>query len=334
MSQSNFYHLTPHGKLHKLKDLAATVAAYKRDGFVWLDYHQASRKDLSELMKPFGIHRLTIEDATDKNQVPKIEDYPGNTFVIFNAFEYSNGTLHVFEIDFVIGEKFLVTISGHDCAESQCPLRDIAELVEKEIENARQGPAYLMHVILDIIVDDKFTAIEALEDKLDAAEESILDEARKFNPAELLRVRRHLLSLRKSLFNEREILVKISRKDCPFIQGDAIYPYRDIYDHLSKFFELTETYREIVTSLIEVYMSMINNQMANTNNVMNATIRRLTFIATVFMPLTLLASIGGMSEYSVMTGGEGNMWISYPLFILGMALIALISYWVLKGMDK
>ncbi len=332
MSQSNFYHLTPKGKLDRLGSLEEAVAASKGPGFVWLDYFQATREELSELIEPFGIHPLTIEDCTDTNQVPKIEDFPGNTFLIFNAFHYTENKLSVFEIDLIIGKDFLVTVSGYDC-DSQCPLYGIEREVEKGIENARQGPAFLMHVILDQIVDRKFLAIEALEVELDAAEDAILDESVDFNPAELIRLRRDLLALRKSLFHEREILVKICRKDCPFVQDKAIYHYRDIYDHLSKFFELTETYREIVTSLIEVYMSMLNNKMANTSNKMNSTVRRLTFITTVFMPLTLLAGVGGMSEYSMMTGSE-NWRLSYPLFMLAMALIGVVSYFILKKVDR
>ena len=275
-----------------------------------------------------GLHPLSIEDCTDKNQVPKIEDFPGNTFIIFNAFSYADRKLSVDEVDMFIGEKFLITVSGYDSG-ARRPLRDIQRIVELDIESARQGPAFLMHVILDHIVDQKFVAIEALEDELEAAEEAMLAAPASFNPAELLRLRRDLLALRKSLFHEREILVKICRKDCPFIPDKAIFHYRDIYDHLAKFFELTETYRDIVTSLMELYMSMLNNLMAKTSNETNAAVRRLTFITTIFMPLTLLAGIGGMSEWSMMTG-PANWKIAYPAFLLGMAVIGIANYYLLR----
>ena len=117
-----------------------------------------------------------------------------------------------------------------------------------------------------------------------------------------MRLRRDLLTLRKSLFHEREILVKICRRDSPYVSEKAIYHFRDIYDHLAKYFEMVEIYREMITSLMEMYLSMINNRMAEMANRTNATVRRLTLINTVFMPLTLLAGIGGMSEWSMMTG--------------------------------
>ncbi len=141
------------------------------------------------------------------------------------------------------------------------------------------------------------------------------------------------MSLRKSLFHEREILIKICRKDCPFIAEKAIFHYRDIYDHLAKFFELTESYRDIVTSLMEMYLSMLNNQMTKAANETNVTVRRLTFITTIFMPLTLLAGIGGMSEWSMMTGPE-NWRIAYPAFLLAMVVSVLPTTTCSSGLRR
>jgi magnesium transporter len=109
--------------------------------------------------------------------------------------------------------------------------------------------------------------------------------------------------------------------------------YRDIYDHLAKFFELTETYREIETSLMELYTSLLNNLMTKMSNDTNMSVRRLTLIATIFMPLTLLASIGGMSERSMMTGPD-NWKVAYPLFLLGMVILAAVNYYFIKRIEK
>lgn len=140
--------------------------------------------------------------------------------------------------------------------------------------------------------------------------------------------------LRKSLYHEREILVKINRLDCPFIPEKALIAYRDIYDHLAKFFELTETYREIETSLMELYTSLLNNKMTQMSNETNRSVKRLTLITTVFMPLTLLASIGGMSEWTMMTGGEEKWEISYTIFLIGLVIIGGINYFLIKGLEK
>ncbi len=332
MSESWFYHISQSGKLARVATVDAALAAAKDGGFLWLHYCEPTKKELATLIEPLGLHPLSIEDCLDENQIPKIEDFPRNTFILFNTFDYSNRKLSIGEIDLFIGENFLVTVSRRGPDDRRL-LDGIERIVETDIESARHGPAFLMHVILDHVVDQKFLAIEALEDELDTVEEAVLADVSSFNPAELIRLRRDLLDLRKSLFHEREILVKICRMDCPFISEKAIFHYRDIYDHLAKSFELTESYRDIVTSLMEMYLSMLNNQMTKAANDTNATVRRLTFITTIFMPLTLLAGIGGMSEWSMMTGPE-NWRIAYPIFLLAMAVIGLISYQLLKWLEK
>lgn len=218
-------------------------------------------------------------------------------------------------MDIFIGEKFLITVNGYD-SEARRPLNDIEHIIGGDIEIVRQGPAFLGHVILDYIVDQKFMTIEALADELDAAEEKMLADPANFNPVEMLHMCWVLLAHRKNLFHEREILVKICRKDCPLISEKAIFHYRDI-----------------LTSLMELYTSMLNNLMAKTANETNATVRRLTLITTTFMPLTLLAGIGGMSEWSMMTG-PANWKIAYPAFILAMVIIGVANYYLLMRIRK
>ena len=111
-------------------------------------------------------------------------------------------------------------------------------------------------------MDGKLAPIEALEDDIEAAEEGMLRDVSSFRLENLVHLRRALLTLRKSLFHEREVLVKICRRDSPFIAEAAIYHFRDIYDHLAKFFELVEMNRDILTSLMEMYLSLVNNRMA------------------------------------------------------------------------
>jgi magnesium transporter len=332
MSESWFHHISPAGTLLRVATLDAARDAARAGGYIWLHYGQPAKEELSPLIGPLGLHPLSIEDCLDENQIPKIEDFPTNTFILFNTFTYSTRRLSIDEIDLFIGTSFLVTISQRE-AESRRLVDDVRRIMATDIESARHGPAFLMHVILDHVVDQKFLAIEAFEAELDAAEESMLADASKFNITELVRLRRGLLKLRKSLFHEREILVKICRKDCVFVSDKAIFHYRDIYDHLAKFFELTESYREIVTSLMEMYLSMLNNQMTKAANDTNVIVRRLTLITTIFMPLTLLAGIGGMSEWSMMTGSE-NWRIAYPAFMLAMVVIGFANYCLLIRFER
>jgi magnesium transporter len=332
MAESKFYHFSPTGLFYNAGTAEAAISAVREGGFIWLNFFEPGKKVLSSLVDQLGIHPLSVEDCMDDRQVPKIEHFPKNTFIIFNAFSYKEKMLQIDEVDMFIGANYLITVSGYH-SENRKPMDGIESFVEFEMESARKGPAFLMHVLMDHIVDQKFHAIEAMEDELEEAEETLLNAPATFNPAELVRLRRYLLSLRKSLFHEREILVKICRMDCPFIGEKAVFHFRDIYDHLAKFLELTETYREIVTSLMELYTSLLNNLMTKTSNETNASVRRLTLIATIFMPLTLLASIGGMSEWSMMTGPT-NWKIAYPLFLLGMVVIGIINFWLIRRIEK
>jgi magnesium transporter len=332
MSEARFFHISPDGNLKRVATLAEALTEVKSGGTIWLDFFDPAKEELSPLTEALGVHPLSVEDCLDEDQVPKVEDFPRSTFIIFNCYEYRNKELSIEEVDFVIGENFLVTVSGGRGAGRRFD-RKAEETIRLDMENVRKGPAFLLHVLLDDIVDNKFAAIEAIQEEIDDAEERVLEDTGTFEPRELLRLRRYLLMLRKSLFHEREIMVKICRRDSPFISERSIYHFRDIYDHLAKFFEAVEINREMITNLMEMYLSIINNRMAMMANRTNRIVRLLTLITTVFMPLTLLAGIGGMSEYTMMTGA-GHWKIAYPLFLLGLAVVGIASYFALRWAES
>ena len=332
MSESKFYHFTSTGLFYCVKTPEEAISALNEGGFIWLNYWNPSAEELHSLVETMGIHPLAVEDCLDDSQVPKIEQFQGNTFIIFNSYCYKGKVLFIDEVDIFIGKNYLITVSGIN-TDGRNPLNSIVKRIENDQDHAKAGPAFLMHVVLDFIVDEKFKAVEALEDELEEAEDEVLDNPSGFSPNELIRLRKDLVNLRKSLFHEREILVKICRMDCPFVPEKAIVQYRDIYDHLTKFFELTESYREIVTSLMELYTSLLNNLMTKMSNETNITVKRLTLITVVFMPLTLIASIGGMSEWTMMTG-PSNWKIAYPLFIVGMLIIGVANLFLIRKLEK
>lgn len=332
MSESKFYHFSVNGLFYGVGTLEEGIKASKEGGFVWFDFYKPSKEELSSLVDTIGIHPLSVEDCFDDKQVPKMEYFADNAFIIFNAFSYADETLFVDEINLFIGKNYLISVSGHNSG-TRKPLDNIVGIIENGNAGAKNGPDSLMHIVLDYLVDQKYKAFDDMEDELEEAEELLLENVEIFQPMKLIRLRKDLLVLRKSLFHEREILVKICRMDCPFITQKAIVHYRDIYDHLAKFFELTETYREIETSLMELYTSLLNNLMTKMSNETNSSVRRLTLIATIFMPLTLIASIGGMSEWSMITGPE--KWkVTYPLFLLGMVVIGVLNYLFIKRLEN
>ncbi len=303
------------------------------DGYVWFNYTKASREELAELSAPLGLHPLSIEDCTDETQVPKMDEFPNYTFIVFNALRYDPEELTSDEVDFFIGKNFLVTVSGYS-ETSRYPLDGIIPVIERNTQSIKRGPAWLMHIIIDYMVDQMADIVEKAEIDIDHAEEEILGSPSEFDPSRLTYLRRNLLGLRKSLFYEREILIKISRNDCEWVPEKATVHYRDIFDHISNFLEMTESNRDNVTSLMELYASMLNNKMARDSNQTNSTVRRLTFITTIFMPLTLLAGIFGMSEWTAMTGGESHMTTAYALFGAGIILIGAGSFLFIKWLDR
>lgn len=333
MSEIRFFHFSKSGKFYPVDTFQDVVSAMGQGGFVWLDYYDPQREDLMALVDTLGIHPLSIEDCFDISQIPKIDFFPDHTFIIFNSFSYSDKILYIDEVALFIGKNFLITISGHN-SDQRRPLNDLQKIIAKDPSNAKAGPAFLMHIVLDYIVDNKIYAFDPLEEELDFSEDQVLADPRLFDPSGIIHIRKDLMTLRKSLFHEREILIKISRMDSPFIPPKAIIHFRDIYDHLTKFFELAETYRDFLTSLLELYTSLLNNFMTRAANETNVAVRRLTLIATIFMPLTLVASIFGMSEWTMMTGGPDNWHKSYSLFAVGLIIIGIINYIVIRHIEK
>jgi len=332
MDGTRFHHFPKSGRPTRVETVDECIRLQKEGGFFWLSYLDPTTEDLMPLVDRLGLHPLSVEDALDENQIPKLDDFEKHAFVLFNAFSYTPRKLWVQEVDFFLSDTFLVSVDRRG-PDGKALLSGVEESIERGTGNEHLGPAFLLHTLLDNLVDRKFTAIEALEDELSETEEAILARTKGFDSRSLQHIRRDLVVLRKVLFHEREVFVKICRKDCPFIPEKAIFHYRDVYDHLTRFFELTETLRDIVNSLMEIDLSLRSNEMTRASNRVNRSVRRLTFITTIFMPLSLLAGIGGMSEWSMMTG-PANWRVSYPLFLLAMLLIGVGSYILLKWMVR
>ena len=216
MSDHRFYYVSPAGKMVRVgtPDEGLAVVA-QRKGYLWLDYCAPTQEELSALITPLGLHPLAIEDCLDENQIPKIEDYPAHTFMLFNAFQLRGADAEHRRGGLFLGANFLVTVNQRDEPDNPCCSGASSASSSRNVESVRQGPAFLLHVILDHIVDQKFVAIEALEEELNDREEAMLADAAHFSPAELLHLRRDLLTVRKSLFHEREILVKIMPQGLP-----------------------------------------------------------------------------------------------------------------------
>lgn len=328
----NYFYISPSGDIRSVDELNEILSLIKDDGYVWLDYCEPSKEDLLKLSEPFGLHPLSIEDCIDSEQLPKLENFPNYTFMIVNVFDHKENELRVVEYDAFIGSNFLITVS--DCKDNSLSfLQQLKQQLDYKTNKLTQGPSYLLHSLLDKIVDQKFYILDKIEDLLDMQETQILSNLAGFKPDILLDLKRELMTIRKSLFHEREVIGKIIRQDSRFVQEKSLIYFRDIYDHLNIYYELAETSRDMETSLMEMYLSMLNNHMSRSANQTNAIMRRLTIITTIFMPLTLLSGIGGMSEFTMMTGQE-NWRIAYLALMAGMILIAFINFLLIRNLEK
>jgi magnesium transporter len=189
MSESKFYHFSSSGLFYGVSSVKEAIAASLEGGFIWLNFYNPSAEELHSLIDTMQVHPLSVEDCLDSNQVPKIEQFPNNTFIIFNAYSYTDKVLFIDEIDLFLGKNFLITVSGIQ-SEGRKPLDGVINIVENDTGLVRTGPAFLMQVVLDYIVDEKLHAIDSLEDELGEAEDEVLNNPAVFKPTELMRLKK------------------------------------------------------------------------------------------------------------------------------------------------
>ena len=329
---SRFFFINPVGELSLVSSIHDAMKAAEDGGYAWLDYCDPKNEDLQPLITELNIHPLSIEDSLNEEQLPKLDLFPNYSFMVFNIFEISSEELLAHELDLFIGKNFIISVTHRD-SQNQPLLQGMEHLVERESQRVRNGTSFLLHLLIDTVVDRKFLAIDQIETKLDKDEDEILKGSPDYNLSRLLDSRRDLMTIRKSVFYEREVVSKLIRQDSPFIAEKSLVFFRDVYDHLSRYYEISESARDQVTSLMEIHLSLISNRMAETSNRTNASMRRLTLISSIFMPLTLISGIGGMSEYTMMVGQE-NWKIGYLVLLVFMVVVAMINYSLLQRMER
>lgn len=332
VSSSRFFFINPAGELSLVSSIHDAINAVQDGGYMWLDYCDPKLEDLEPLMAELNLHPLSIEDSLNEEQLPKLDLYPNYSFLVFNVFESSSEELLAHELDLAIGKNFIISIT-HSDRQNQSLLQGMEQVVERESGKVNNEPSFLLHLLIDTAVDRKFLTIDRIEIKLDKDEDEILQGSPDYDLSRLLDSRRDLNTVRKSVFYEREVLSKLIRQDSPFIAEKSLIFFRDVYDHLSRYYEISETARDQVTSLMEIHLSLASNRMAETSNRTNAIMRRLTLISSIFMPLTLISGIGGMSEYTMMVGQE-NWRVGYIVLLVLMVVVAVINFLLLRRMER
>jgi magnesium transporter len=285
------YYLDPAGRLHQDLDEAQIAAAQASgEGLLWVDIGETTQADGQFLERVFQFHHLSIEDCLDATvSTPKVDEFEDYLFMVFHGINYTAATeiIRTTELDLFLGENFLVT--NHNVF--LYSIEAIKRLVELDGRPMRRGVDFLAHAVIDALVDNIKPVIDQLGDRADAIEEIIFQSNHTSTLQAILHLKRSTLRLRRAMLPQREVLTRLSRREFTHISDEASRYYRNIYDDLARMEGFIENMRDRLDTILATYMSVVANQQ-------NESIKSLSVIAAIFLPLTLLAGIYGMNfEY-------------------------------------
>lgn len=243
---------------------------------------------LEKLGESFGIHRLVIEDLMSIVQRPKCEDFGNYLFVVLKMLSYDEKENKIVpeQISLILGEKFLLSFQ-------EDVKQDVFHLIRSHLRSGkgkirRMGADYLAYALLDALVDNYFIILEKLGDQIDSLEEELMTRPGKTVMGQLYQLKREHLFLHKAVWPLREVISSLVRRESPLIHESTTPYLRDVYDHVTQAIDSVEIYRDMLTTMLDLYLSSVSNR---TNEIMKV----LTIIATIFMPLTFLAGVYGMN---------------------------------------
>jgi magnesium transporter len=251
---------------------------------VWVDVESPTDEDLEQARQLFSFHPLALEDVHHDIQRPKLEEYPGHLFIV--AFGVSGRGVHWSpqEVDIFIGKNYIVTF--HE--ESVGAVARIADWCERGKISFEQGADRILYTILDGLVDECFPLLEGFDEHIEGIEHKLLDGPSGSLLEEIFLVRKELLRLRKLLPGHRELLGHLSMYENPGISPAVRTYLRDVYDHVLRIGDTADTYRELLDTAVDTYMSRMAER---TNQVM----KLLAIIATMGLPFTVMTGFYGMN---------------------------------------
>lgn len=293
---------------------------------IWIDVIEfGDAKLIADIGEVFGLHRLALEDVVNTHQRPKVEEYDDHLFLIARML-HPERHIDTEQIAFFLGKDFLITFQERpgDCFD---PVRDRIRRAKGRVR--RSGPDYLFYTLIDSIMDVYFPALERHGETLENLEDKVVEHPDSHDVCRLHDLKRDLLMLRRAIWPHREMVNHLIRDDHTLIAADTRPFLRDCYDHTIQLMDIVETYREIASGLLDVYISSVS---AKLNEIMKV----LTIIATVFMPLSFIASLYGMNfdrQASPWNMPELGWWFGYPFALILMLISAFgfIGYFFRKG---
>lgn len=299
-------------------DLPARLA--EPGGFLWLDLDNASPSQLGLLEPVFRLHPLVIEDTASPNGRVKVEEYPGFLFIVVRAVRYVSETedphdIETFNLACVLGPNYLVTVHG-----AHAPgVEAVWERVQRAPDLLARGPARTLHAVLDATVDAYFPIVDQLDEFIDSIEERVFvkfdDGARR----DLFAVKRLLLQLKRHLAPQREVFSFLTNRPCALVPPETQIYFRDVYDHVIRLNESLDTYRELVGSAMEAYLTQVSNRLS-------VVTKGLTVIATLSVPFVVVSGMWGMNFGHIpLSDWPHGFWVMFLIQLgLGGGLVWLL----------
>ena len=246
-----------------------------------------SIETIEKIGKHFELHPLILEDILNTGQRPKCDDYEKCLFMVLKMLSYNNesNSIQSEQVSLVLGQNFVISF--------QEAVGDVFEQIRDRIRNAKgkirkMSADYLAYTLIDAIVDNYFLILEKIGEQIESMEEELIAKPSDKTVRMIHALKRELIFLRKSVWPLRELISSLEKTESPLI-ANSTEPYlRDVYDHTIQVIDTVESFRDMVSGMLDIYLSSISNRM-------NAVMKVLTIIATIFIPLTFVAGIYGMN---------------------------------------
>ncbi len=307
----------------EVKNPEECLESLHQPGVTWINIDGLGRPEiLARLAEQLQFHPLAVEDAINAPQRPKVEAFTDHLMLILRMLRLApEMQIEEEQVSVFFGAGYLISLQER-------PGGDVFEPVRERIRQGRgrirsAGPDYLAYALLDAVVDGYFPVLETLGERLDRLEDEVVAERTGLALPKIQKLRRDLLTLRRTLWPMREAVVALEREEHPLIASDTRVFLRDCYDHAVEALEIVEMDREAATAVMEIYLAAQNQRL-------NEVMKVLTVIATLFIPLTFIASIYGMNfEYMP----ELRWRWGYPvaLGLMGAVAASLLYYFKRQG---
>ena len=313
----------PDGTLeHDLSPARIRDIVQSGEGELWVDIDSTNMHQHALLEKVFQFHHLAIEDTLSPETRVKVEEYDRYVFVVMAGIRFDEGTPDPFDLEtvnqyFFLGKNFLVTV--HTIPSPSC--NTVRERLTRDPERLARGVATVMHNVIDQAVDAYFPLIEQLHDLVDALEEKLFDDYDPDLIHEIFRAKRSVFSFRRHIGPLRDVLNVLTNRPCTYIRSETQLYYRDVYDHSIRIVESLDTTRELLGGVLETYLSQASNRM-------NQVMKQLSAVATIALPLIVVAGIYGMNfQHLPLTDHPlGFFWA-----VASMVGISVVMVWWLKS---